>query len=188
MADTRLSLPRRRWTQGAAEAGDRLVAEETAVAIVHDASSTAVLMATPADLVDLAVGFTLTEGLIDHPDEIRSVEEVPGRNGVEVRVWLPQDRGARLAARRRRMAGPTGCGLCGVESLEEAVRHPRRVAGGLRVSPTKDAALREEARAVAGLSLVPSLARPAETAAPVAVAPSLEARAFLDVEVVALYW
>lgn len=135
MAESRLVLPRRRWTADATEVGDRLVAEETAVAIVHDASTTAVLMATPADLVDLAVGFSLTEGLIDAPEDIRSVDIVPGADGIEARVWLTSDQGARLAARRRRMAGPTGCGLCGVESLAEAIRPPKKVGAGLRVSP-----------------------------------------------------
>jgi FdhD protein len=60
--------------------------------------------------------------------------------GVEVRAWLQADRGAELTARRRRMAGPTGCGLCGVDSLTEAVRPPAQVGDGLQVTPAEIAA------------------------------------------------
>ncbi|MGH6992422.1 MAG: formate dehydrogenase accessory sulfurtransferase FdhD [Caulobacteraceae bacterium] len=116
-------LHRLRWrASGALEAGDRLAAEETPIAIVHDGSTTAVMMATPADLEEFAIGFSLTEGIIATPQAISGIEAVEGTLGIEVRLWLAAEAGARLASRRRRLAGPTGCGLCGVESLAAAVR------------------------------------------------------------------
>ncbi len=116
---------RMRWTLDGAETGPRSVPEETAVAIVHDASTTAVMMATPADLEDFAVGFSLSEGVIDDVSAIRSIDIVPGELGLEARLWLAAPDADRMARRRRRLAGPTGCGLCGVDSLAEAIRPPR---------------------------------------------------------------
>ena len=74
MTDWASGFPRTLWRRDGAQAGERGLAEESAVAIVHDASTTAVLMATPHELEDLAVGFSLTEGIVDHVDQIREVE------------------------------------------------------------------------------------------------------------------
>jgi FdhD protein len=124
------------WRDGrAVTAGERALPAETPVALVHDASTTAVMMATPADLEDFGLGFSLTEGIIARIDEIRAVETVETGLGVEVRMWLDGPASGMLAARRRRMAGPTGCGLCGIDSLAEAARAPPRVAEGLTLSP-----------------------------------------------------
>ena len=117
--------PRLAVRDGAAEPGERTVAEETPVAIVHDGSTYAVMMATPADLEDFAIGFSLTEGVIERPDEVTGLEIVETALGIEARMWLAPERGQQLMARRRTMAGPTGCGLCGIESLE-ALQWPRR--------------------------------------------------------------
>ncbi|MDP3491253.1 MAG: formate dehydrogenase accessory sulfurtransferase FdhD [Phenylobacterium sp.] len=113
----------------------REVPEETAVAIVHDASTTAVMMATPSDLAEFGLGFSLTEGIIDSPAEVRDIDVIAGEDGVEVRLWLSPRSSAAAAARRRRQAGPTGCGLCGVDSLAQALRAPPVVAGGLTLCP-----------------------------------------------------
>jgi FdhD protein len=116
-------LPRLRWrTVEGVEPGQRITAEETPVAIVHDGSTTAVMMATPTDLEDFGVGFSLSEGVIDSPSDIRAFDVVYIDLGIELRMWLTAERSSRMAARRRRLVGPTGCGLCGVESLEEAAK------------------------------------------------------------------
>ncbi len=126
------------WRDGVRAEGARELAVETAVALVHDGSTYAVMMATPADLEDLAYGFALTEGVIASPAEALRCEVVHGPLGAEARLWLAPDRGRALAGRRRRLAGPTGCGLCGVESLEAAARPPSPVpAGALRLSPAQ---------------------------------------------------
>ena len=131
--------PRRAWRRdGGASDGVRLAPEETPVALVYDAATYAVMMATPRDLEDFGVGFTVTEG-IGAPGDLRGDPEVaPSAQGVEVRMWLAPGRAGALAGRRRRLAGPTGCGLCGIESLEEAARPPSSVAdAGLRLAPAE---------------------------------------------------
>ena len=107
----------------------RAMAEECPVALVYDGTTVAVLMATPADL---AVGFSLTEGIIKDTSEIDELNVVPGSAGIELRIWLRPDSGRTLKDRQRRLVGPTGCGLCGIESLEEATRSAPFVANASR--------------------------------------------------------
>ncbi|MGZ9810357.1 formate dehydrogenase accessory sulfurtransferase FdhD [Pseudoroseicyclus sp. H15] len=117
----------------------RPLAEEVPVALVFNGTTQAVMMATPADIEDFATGFALTEGLAAR-EEIGEVEVIAQPNGLEARLWLPKERAAALAARRRAMAGPVGCGLCGIDSLEQAVRPlPRLPEGGITMSPVQAA-------------------------------------------------
>ncbi|MBC9876792.1 formate dehydrogenase accessory sulfurtransferase FdhD [Bradyrhizobium sp. INPA01-394B] len=114
---------------------ERVVAEECPVALVFDGTTIAVLMATPSDLTDLALGFSLTEGLIEDAGEIEDLSVVPAVDGIEVRTWLRPRAGRLLKDRRRRLVGPTGCGLCGVESLAEANRMHRIVVRQTSLTP-----------------------------------------------------
>lgn len=113
----------------------RMLAEECPVALVYDGTTLAVLMATPADLSDFAIGFSLTEGIIEDVGEIAELTVAPGRDGIELRVWLRPRAGRRLKERRRRLVGPTGCGLCGIESLREASAAIRPVERRIRLTP-----------------------------------------------------
>lgn len=117
--NTSRALPRLGF--GASAPGPRTLPEEVAVALSFNGTAQAVMMATPADLVDFAYGFALTEGLAS-PAEILSVEVVETAKGIDVQSWLAPQAEARLVKRRRTMAGPVGCGLCGIDSIEEAVR------------------------------------------------------------------
>lgn len=100
----------------------RALPEEVAVAMVFNGSTQAVMMATPADITDFAYGFALTEGVISDLAQVEAFEVVDHADGIEARFWLVDDRAEAIAARRRFMAGPVGCGLCGIDSLEQANR------------------------------------------------------------------
>ncbi|KAA9006087.1 formate dehydrogenase accessory sulfurtransferase FdhD [Histidinibacterium aquaticum] len=109
----------------------RSLPEEAPVAMVYDGSTQAVMMATPQDIEDFATGFTLTEGFANLA-EIGEIEVAMHDEGIEARMWLPEARRAALAERRRYMAGPVGCGLCGIDSLSEATRALPEVPEGAR--------------------------------------------------------
>ena len=128
------------WRDGEGRPGERAIPEETAIAFTFNTASYAVMMATPQDLEDFAVGFSLTEGVIASADAIDSVEfveeDADGRAvGIELRIWLKARDAAEFLGRRRKMAGPTGCGLCGIESLVEAMRPPPEVGEGPVFTP-----------------------------------------------------
>lgn len=114
-----------------AEAQTDRVAEETPIALEYNGISHATMLATPADLEDYALGFSLTEGIVDSTKDVRGIDLVPKHNGIVVQIEISSACEVRLKARRRAMAGRTGCGLCGVETLPEVLRH---------VSPVPDAA------------------------------------------------
>ncbi|WP_439618910.1 formate dehydrogenase accessory sulfurtransferase FdhD [Shinella sp.] len=119
---TSTKVPETARRNGRLTAGDRFVPEETPVAFSYAGSTHAVMMASPADLEDFAVGFSLTEGIISDPSEIETIEVVAEDKGIDVQVRLADPQNDALTARRRHMAGPVGCGLCGIESIEQAVR------------------------------------------------------------------
>lgn len=98
------------------------VAQEVPVALVFNGISHAVMMATPADLHDFALGFSLTEGLLDSPAELYGVDQQDLANGIELQLQVSSACEWRLKERRRMLAGRTGCGLCGTDSLSQVRR------------------------------------------------------------------
>ena len=123
------------WRGSGTTEGERAIPEETAIAFTYNTASYAVMMATPQDLEDFAVGFSLTEGVISSLDAIESIDIVEEAMGVELRIWLKSREATEFLGRRRKLAGPTGCGLCGVESLTEAMRPPPTVGEGRVLAP-----------------------------------------------------
>ena len=119
---------------GSASASSRVLPEETPVALVYDGSTHAVMMATPQDLEDFAFGFSLAEGQIESVAEIAGLDVVEQETGIELRMWMSPGAGHRLSVRRRAMLGPTGCGICGVESLEQALPALQPVHSDLKVT------------------------------------------------------
>jgi FdhD protein len=99
-----------------------MVPEETPVAFSYAGTTHAVMMASPADFEDFALGFSLTEGIISSPEEIAAIEVQDLGAGIDIQIRLKDSANTRFEARRRRLAGPVGCGLCGIESIEEAMR------------------------------------------------------------------
>ncbi|HTA65550.1 MAG TPA: formate dehydrogenase accessory sulfurtransferase FdhD [Xanthomonadaceae bacterium] len=113
---------------------DDVVIEEVAIALLYNGRSYAVMMATPTDLPDFALGFALTEGIVASPDEFKLVDCVRGEHGIALHAAIPQARFDALDSRERNLAGRSGCGLCGTESLEAAIRPVRKVVSDARLS------------------------------------------------------
>jgi FdhD protein len=99
----------------------RTLPEEVPVALVYDGTTHAVMLASPADLEDFAVGFSLTERRVAAPADIAELEIVAHPSGIEARMWLAPAAGREVLDRRRALLGPTGCGLCGIDSLDAAL-------------------------------------------------------------------
>ena len=135
MHDPVRSVPRTIWRSTGASAGVRSVPEETALAITYNGGTYAVMMGTPQDLHDFAIGFSLSEGVVATAAEIQSFEAVEFDDGVELRMWLAPDTAEGISARRRQIAGPTGCGLCGIDSISEAVKPAAIVGEGRAFAP-----------------------------------------------------
>jgi FdhD protein len=117
---TRISRLARR--AGGTAAADRMVPEETPIALSYGGTTHAVMMASPADFGDFALGFSLTEGIIASPEEIEAIDVEDHGPGIDIQIRLKDRANTRFEARRRRLAGPVGCGLCGIESIEDAMR------------------------------------------------------------------
>jgi FdhD protein len=124
-----IRLPRMQHRSGGEIAGTRAIAEEVPVAFSYRGCSYAVMMATPSDLEDFAIGFSLTEGLARTIDEIDGVTARPQDEGIVLDIDLAASAMDRFWSRRRLLAGPSGCGLCGVESIAQALRPVTAVTG-----------------------------------------------------------
>jgi FdhD protein len=112
--------------EGAVEA-DATVAEETPVALVYNGWPHVVMMCTPADIEDFALGFTLTEEIVAEPGEVERIDAVRYSQGIEVEIVIPQAAADALHERGRSLVGRTGCGLCGVTTIDDALRGGRSV-------------------------------------------------------------
>lgn len=109
------------------QAAARMVPEETPVALSYAGTTHAVMMASPANFEDFALGFSLTEGIISSPAEIDTITIEDVEAGIDIQIRLKDIANTRFEQRRRRLAGPVGCGLCGIESIDEAMRSVRDV-------------------------------------------------------------
>jgi FdhD protein len=98
------------------------IAVEVPVALVYNCISHAVMMATPSDLADFALGFSLTEDIVHSPGEVSHIHQHNGTNGITMRLQITDECFEALRTRRRNMVGRTGCGLCGTETLKQAIR------------------------------------------------------------------
>jgi len=123
-----------RWKHGTLTPTTDIVAEEMPVALVYHDVPHVVMLATPADLEDYGVGFTLSEGLVARADEIRGVEVVQGEASADVKISVAWERFTALLQRRRNLAGRTGCGLCGAETAEDAIRECQPVPPGVTIT------------------------------------------------------
>ncbi len=123
------------WRDGSLSAGTRLIPEETALALTYNGGTYAVMMGTPQNLRDFAIGFSLSEGIVQSADDIDSLDIVELDDGIELRMWLASSKAELLSERRRHIAGPTGCGICGIDSIAEAVRPAAIVPKGHPFSP-----------------------------------------------------
>ena len=110
------------------------IASEVPVAFTYNRVSHVVMMATPTDLEDFAVGFSITEGLVGSVDDISAIRIIPRQDGIELALTISENWFDRLSTRRRNMAGRTGCGLCGAENIEQALRAPKPVRCSLSLS------------------------------------------------------
>lgn len=107
------------WSNNICETKDDFIAEEVAVALVYNGISHAVMMASPTELEALALGFSLTEGIVSCVEDIYAIDIITQENGIEVSLTISSQSFMKLKSRRRNLAGRTGCGICGAESLEQ---------------------------------------------------------------------
>ncbi|HEX9465111.1 MAG TPA: formate dehydrogenase accessory sulfurtransferase FdhD [Alphaproteobacteria bacterium] len=112
---------------------DAAIAAEVPVALAYNGLSHVVMMTTPSDLADFAVGFSISEGILARPDELLDLRVEEGETGIRVDITIPPERFAALQTRRRNMTGRTGCGLCGVDDLTQVARLLPRVGRGIDV-------------------------------------------------------
>ena len=114
-----------RWRNSERIAAQDKVAEEVPIAFIFNGVSHAVMLATPLDLEDFALGFSLSEGILRDKSDLYDIEVVTQTQGIELRLEIATECFAKLKERRRNLVGRTGCGICGAESLEQALRLPQ---------------------------------------------------------------
>jgi FdhD protein len=122
-----------RWQGNLHTVQQDYIAEEVPVSLVYNGVPHVVMMVTPTNLEDFALGFSITEGIIETPSELQSIYVYNRSNGIEVRLEIPEFRFCHLSDKGRNLTGRTGCGLCGASTLQQAIRDPKSVQGPLNV-------------------------------------------------------
>mgnify|MGYP003630461525 CR=1 FL=1 len=122
-------VPIEKWDADHCSICEDEVAEEVPVALEYNGISHAVMMASPTDLEDFALGFSLSEEILNNPSELYECEVVVGEQGIQVQMQIATERFVLLKDKRRNLTGRTGCGLCGAETLEQAIRRPNMTSG-----------------------------------------------------------
>ena len=123
-----------RVDENSASAVVEQIAEEAPIALVYNGVPHVVVMASPANLEDLALGFSLSEAVIESAAELGGIEIVPEQTGYSIYLSIPPERVAVIAQRRRNMTARTGCGVCGAETIEQAMREVPKVASAQRIT------------------------------------------------------
>jgi len=128
------TVPVLNWSKDSQVACSDEVAAEAPLALTYNKRSHVVMMVTPTALEDFAIGFSLTEGIIDQYSDILDIKVITREQGLELAITVGHDCFSRLDTQRRNLVGRTGCGLCGAESLEQAVHRPAVVSARVSVS------------------------------------------------------
>jgi FdhD protein len=123
-----------RWQGNQHSIQQDYVAEEVPVSLIYNGIPHVVMLATPTNLEDFALGFSITEGIIEKPSELHSTHIYNRSNGIEIRLEIPESRFCNISDKARNLTGRTGCGLCGASTLQQAIRDPKSVQGELSVS------------------------------------------------------
>lgn len=123
-----------RWKGQLYERREDFIAEEVPISLIYNQIPHVVMLATPTNLEEFALGFSITEGIIKSPHELLSARVYNRSNGIEVQLKIPEHRFDRLSDKGRNLTGRTGCGLCGASTLQQAIRQPNTVKGELSVS------------------------------------------------------
>lgn len=123
-----------RWQGTHHSLQEDFIAEEVPVSLVYNGLPHVVMLTTPTNLEDFALGFSITEGIIKNPSELLSVRIYNRANGIEVYLQIPEQRFSCLADKSRNLAGRTGCGLCGASTLQQVIRQPDPVSKGLSLT------------------------------------------------------
>jgi len=134
MIDVTQTVTRQTWDRGRLCEDSDAIVIEVPVALVYNGISHVVMMATPADLEDFALGFSLSEAILEHRGQLLDMEVNELEQGVELAMTIAAEPFATLKNKRRNLVGRSGCGLCGVESLEQAIGPAVRVQGNCQVS------------------------------------------------------
>ena len=134
LQDSTAAVRRLCWSEAGSSTDMDKVVAETPIALVYNGVSHVVTMATPRDLEDLALGFSLSEGILSSREQLLDCEIAEREQGIELQMTIAAEAFAGLKKRRRNLTGRTGCGLCGLESLAQAVPAPARVQRDTRLT------------------------------------------------------